>query len=301
MTRCAAPAIRHLVIVGVGLIGGSFSLALQRACAIERITGVGRSPDNLRVAQARGIVHDWTHDVTEAVSDADFVLLATPVGSADAMLATIAPHLPEDAILSDVGSTKQSVIEAARRHLPDLTRFVPAHPLAGTEHSGAGAAFSELFQERWCLMTPLAGITDVGALDRVRAWWEAVGARVMCMDAEEHDELLAAVSHLPHVAAYAVVNCVSTLEKGGHDPFQFAAGGFRDFTRIASSSPEMWRDIALCNRRALLRKIDALQEALGEMRDALAHEDAEALLRLFSSARDARERWLDRYGMRGER
>ncbi len=291
------PAISRLAIIGVGLIGGSFSLALQRQLEIGHIVGVGRGAENLKTAQQRGIIHSWTHDPCEAVKGADVVMLATSVASTGALLQRIAPALSPETIVTDVGSTKQSVMAEAQRYLPDVSRFVPAHPLAGTEHAGAAAAFAELYDGRWCLLTPDA-TTDAQAVNHVEAWWQAAGAKVLRMAAAEHDDLLAAVSHLPHMAAYAVVNSVAALERDQHDPFQFAAGGFRDFTRIASSSPEMWRDIALCNRQALLHKLDALQDELRAIRQALADGDGETLLAHFTAARDAREAWLNNYGLK---
>jgi|UPI0003782E19 prephenate dehydrogenase len=285
--------LRHLVIIGVGLIGGSFSLALQRTLPIERITGVGRNASNLACAQQRGIIHAGTHDAAAAVADADAVFIAAPVAAYAEIFATIAKSVPAHAIITDAGSTKQSVIRDAHAHLPHIERFVAGHPLAGTEKSGANAGFAELFQGRKCILTPEAGITDETAVHTVKQWWQATGAQVMQMDAAEHDHLLAAVSHLPHMAAYAVVNTVSALEQGTHDPFHFAAGGFRDFTRIASSSPAMWRDIALCNREALLHTMDGLQQELTHIRSALEASDGNALLHHFTAAQQARETWLN--------
>ncbi|MDQ6975681.1 MAG: prephenate dehydrogenase/arogenate dehydrogenase family protein [Mariprofundaceae bacterium] len=287
--------INHLVIIGVGLIGGSFSLAIQRNTQIERITGVGRNQKNLECARKRGIIQYCSQDARKAVCDADVVFIAAPVASYADILAQISDVLPASAIVTDAGSTKQSVINDAHKQLKNIEYFVPAHPLAGTEQSGAGAAFADLFEDRWCILTPEENITDPVACQTVSDWWRACGANVMAMHPSEHDDLLAAVSHLPHLAAYAVVNTVSKLKKGTHDPFQFAAGGFRDFTRIASSSPTMWRDIALCNRDALLHKLDALKKELDTMHQALKERDGDSLLVQFEAARLARETWLKAY------
>jgi len=283
--------IKHLVVIGTGLIGGSLALALKRAGCVERVTGVGRSAENLKEAVRLGVIDDFSHDIAAAVSDVDMVLLAVPVAACDQVFAALATSLPDKAIVTDAGSTKQSVMASAERYLSDVSCFVPAHPIAGTEHSGAAAAFAELFENKKCILTPNEQ-TDTKAVMQVQAMWEAVGARVKIMSAAEHDDVLAAVSHLPHLAAFAIVNAVG---KSDH-AFRFAAGGFRDFTRIASSSPEMWRDIALCNQQSIVDKIDALQEELTVLRNALNTHDGDALLDKFTSAKQARDIWMSKYG-----
>ncbi|ATX81443.1 prephenate dehydrogenase [Mariprofundus ferrinatatus] len=295
MSATAKPSIGHLVIVGVGLIGGSFSLALKRAGLVGRVTGVGRSRDNLELAQRLGIVDAWTHDVGEAVRDADVVLLAVPMSAFESVFADMAASLSDHAVVTDAGSTKQSAIAAARKFLPNPSRFIAAHPIAGTEQSGAGAAFAELFEKRLCVLAPDPD-SDPDALALVKALWHQVGSRVVCMGAAEHDDFLAAVSHLPHLAAFALVNAVRRQSYEGHDPFRFAAGGFRDFTRIASSSPEMWRDIALCNSDALVKQIDAFQAELSGLREALMAADGESIMNEFKAAKEAREKWLAEHG-----
>jgi prephenate dehydrogenase len=284
-------SIKHLVVVGVGLIGGSLSLALKRAGLVQRVTGVGRSRENLELACELGVIDDWTHDLAEAVRDADMVLLAVPMTAYDGLFKAMADVLPAHAIVTDAGSTKQSAIAAAGRHLPNPGRFVAAHPIAGTEHSGAAAAFAELFEDHLCILTP-DDQTDVEALAAVKSMWLATGCHIREMDAAVHDDALAGVSHLPHLAAFALVNAVS--RQAGDDPFEFAAGGFRDFTRIASSSPAMWRDIALCNKQALMGKIDALQHELTVLRDALEAGDGERLLQEFEAAKHARDTWVNK-------
>jgi len=283
--------IKHLVVIGTGLIGGSVALALKRAGCVERITGVGRSVENLEEAVRLGVIDGFEHDIATAVADADMVLVAVPVAACDQVFSALAKSLPDTAIVTDAGSTKQSVMVSAEKHLKYVSQFVPAHPIAGTEHSGAAAAFAELFEDKKCILTP-SKQTDAKALQQVQLMWEAVGSRVTMMSAAEHDDVLAAVSHLPHLAAFAIVNAVG---KSDH-AFRFAAGGFRDFTRIASSSPEMWRDIALCNQRAIVDKIDALQEELSALRDALNAHDGDALLGKFTSAKQARDTWMCKYG-----
>lgn len=290
--------IGHLVVIGVGLIGGSVARALRHAGVVERVTGVGRGRANLDRARELGIIDHWTHDIAEAVHDADMVLVAVPMGAYDRVFAELAASLPENALITDAGSTKQHAIEVAERHLPNPARFVPAHPIAGTEQSGAEASFAELFEDRLCILTPLKGC-DEQAVTTVEAMWKATQSRIIRMDAASHDDLLAAVSHLPHLAAFALVNAVRKQGKSSaeaDDPFRFAAGGFRDFTRIASSSPEMWRDIAISNAPALTQKIDALQAELADMRGALTSGDGDKLLEAFAAAKAARDAWLEKHG-----
>jgi len=287
--------VKHLVVIGVGLIGGSVARALKHAGFVGHVTGVGRSRENLDRARELGIIDHWTHDIAEAVHDADVVLVAVPMGAYDRVFAELAISLPKGALVTDAGSTKQHAIDVARRHLPDPSLFVPAHPIAGTEQSGAEASFAELFEDRSCILTPEPS-TSLKAFDKVKALWSATGSHVIEMDARQHDDLLAAVSHLPHLAAFALVNAVRKQGDEQHDPFKFAAGGFRDFTRIASSSPEMWRDIAISNRPALVKEIDALQAELVEMKKALINGDGDKLLKLFSAAKKARDEWLEKHG-----
>jgi len=288
--------INHLVVIGVGLIGGSLARALRHAGRVDRVTGVGRGRENLDRARELGIIDHWTHDVAEAVHDADMVLVAVPMGAYDRVFAELASSLPANALVTDAGSTKQHAIDVALKHLPNPSRFVPAHPIAGTEQSGAEASFAELFEDRLCIITPMAD-ADEEAVSKIEAMWRATGARLERMDAASHDDFLAAVSHLPHLAAFALVNAVrGQAGDEAHDPFRFAAGGFRDFTRIASSSPEMWRDIALSNSQALVEKIDALQAELAGMKTALNSGDGEKLLERFAAAKQARDAWLDKHG-----
>jgi len=282
--------IKHLVIIGTGLIGGSLALALRQAGVVERITGVGRSAENLKQAMQLGVVDDVSHDAAAAVVDADVVLLAVPVGAYAAVFADIAEHLRADTIVTDVGSTKQSVLAAARQYLKYPNQFVAGHPIAGTEHSGVAAALVSLFQNKMCILTPDTQ-TNIGALAQVTAMWQCVGANVQSMDARSHDGLLASVSHLPHLAAFSIVNAVRQCHQGDA-AFRFAAGGFRDFTRIASSSPTMWRDIALCNSAAIVENIDALQAELSQLKHALQAGDGDVLLGKFESAKHARDAWL---------
>jgi prephenate dehydrogenase len=281
--------IDKLAIVGTGLIGGSFAQALKQAGAVREVLGVGRNPARLTVARELGLI-DRAVDWDEA-GQADCILLALPVGETETVLQQLGPHLKTGAIVTDAGSTKVNVVEAARAALgARFADFVPGHPIAGSEQSGPGAARADLYQGRKVVLTPQAD-TRADALATVRALWEAAGAQVETLDAALHDRVFAAVSHLPHLAAFALVDELAQ-RADGETFFRFAASGFRDFTRIAGSSPEMWRDIALGNRDALLIELDAYVAALQGLRGAVSAEDAEALLAIFSRARAAREHWM---------
>lgn len=287
----AKPRIGKLVVIGVGLIGGSFALALKRARAVKRVVGVGRTRANLADALKRRIIDESSQDAARAVRDADFVMLATPVGQMAAVMTAVAPNLPAHAVVTDAGSTKRDVVACARRFLGrHYARFVPGHPIAGTEKSGAAAAFPELFRDRNVILTPQPE-TAPRATALVRRAWETCGARVTRLEAGEHDAILAAVSHLPHVIAYALVDMLAGRRNAAR-LFGLSAGGLRDTVRIAGSSPEMWADICSANRDALLAVLEDYESKLEEMRAAIAGGDAEELKRLFTRARSARERWL---------
>jgi prephenate dehydrogenase len=289
--------IGKLVVVGVGLIGGSCALALKAANAIGTVVGVGRTRANLDTALERGVVDraltidsDW---VSEA-ADADVVLLATPVAQYPALLRALWGSVGARTIVTDAGSTKQDVIAAARVALDDaFARFVPAHPIAGTENTGAKASFATLFRDRNVVLTPLAD-TDAAATAAVASMWRACGARIRTLDAARHDAIFAAVSHLPHLIAFALVDELAA-RPDADDMFEFAASGFRDFTRIAGSSPEMWRDIALANRDALLGEVQTFRAALDRLASALATNDAPRLEATFARAAAARRDWAGRH------
>jgi prephenate dehydrogenase len=283
--------IEKLVIVGVGLIGGSFALALKAAGAVGRVIGVGRGSKNIARALDLTVIDAAGGLDAATLTDAGLVLLAVPVGQMPSVMRALAPLLGGRTVVTDAGSTKQDVIEMARRELGgSLARFVPGHPIAGTEKSGAEAAFAGLYRGRKVVLTPLAE-NDPDAVALVRGAWERCGARVFEMKPEEHDAVLASVSHLPHALAFVLVDLIAQ-QVNAKQLFSYAAGGFRDFTRIASSSPEMWRDICLANRKALLAEIDRYRGGLDEIRAILERGDAKAIEALFSRARDARDRWL---------
>ena len=283
--------IDRLVIIGVGLIGGSFALALKKANAVKHVTGVGRTRKNLNIALKLGVIDEISLDAAHAVRDADMVLIGTPVGQMAGVMKTIAPHLGAKTIVTDGGSTKQDVIACARKHLGvHFANFVPAHPMAGTENSGAAAAFADLYRGRKVILVPQTE-TSARAVRAVRAAWTACGANVVRLRAREHDEILAAVSHLPHVAAFALMGTLAQ-RKDARRILGFSAGGLRDMVRISGSSPEMWRDIFLANRIALLADIDKYMDEIKILRASLKSRNGEALQARFEQARHARERWL---------
>ena len=282
--------LNKLLIFGVGLIGGSLALALKRAHAVQHIVGIGRAGDSLQPALDLGVIDEATHDLESALADADMVVIATPVAQIPAILTTIAPHLGPHTVVTDVGSTKSDVLRQARAALPaHFERFVAGHPIAGAEKSGVAAAHPELFHNRNVVLTP-ATETNSQALDAVSRMWQAAGANICSMDAATHDHIFAAVSHLPHLLAFALVDGLSR-RANAEQLFDFAASGFRDFTRIAGSSPEMWRDISLANRDALLSELDAYQTELEQMRELLHQSDGAGLKALFERASQARNAW----------
>lgn len=284
------PAFQKIVIFGVGLIGGSFSLALRKAGAVTEVVGFGRSAATLEQAKQLGIIDRSGSDVAREVGDADLVLLATPVAQMAALFARIAPHLGAHTLVTDGGSTKGDVVEAARANLGDkLAQFVPAHPIAGAEKSGAAAALVDLYQGKRVVLTPLPE-SSPESVARVRKAWELCGANVSELTAQQHDEVFAAVSHLPHLLSFALVHDLA--QRDNRDQLlSFAASGFRDFTRIAASSPEMWRDICMANRDALLDELGRYMAELKNIHEALADADAAKLEEIFSLAREVRSNW----------
>ncbi len=285
--------INKLVIIGVGLIGGSFALALKKAGAVKHVVGVGRTRKNLATALKLGVIDEISNDAAAAVRDADLVLIGTPVGQMAGVMKRIAPHLNGKTVVTDGGSTKQDVIACARRHLgAHFANFVPAHPMAGTEHSGAAAAFAELYRGRKVIVVPQSE-TSPRALRLVRAAWLTCGAKVVRLQAGEHDDILAAVSHLPHAVAFALMGMLAKRKDARH-VLGFSAGGLRDTVRISGSSPEMWRDIFLANRPALLGVIDKYLFEIKYLRKCLQARDGDALQAAFEAARAAREHWLVR-------
>lgn len=288
MSAGAATLFERVAIVGVGLIGGSFGLALKAAKACREVVGIGRSRANLEVARARGAIDS----IASEVPDCDLVLVAAPVAQFPVLFKNLSRgNLSERTLITDAGSTKRDVVAAARTALGSgIERFVPAHPIAGSEKSGAEAATADLFKGKRVILTPLAENTRE-SIARIEAVWAACGAQVSTMDVQEHDAVLGTVSHLPHLLAYALAQDVAT-RKNAARLFEIAGAGFRDFTRLASSSPEMWRDICLANRDLLLADVALFESKLAEMKKHLSEGNAAALERMFEQARDARDRWL---------
>lgn len=286
--------LNKVLIFGVGLIGGSLALALKKAGVATHIVGIGRNQDSLKTALSLGVIDEAQTDIAQAMHGADIVVIATPVAQTPEILAAIAPHLKADTIITDAGSTKSDiagyVANAAKNLTPALlSQFVGGHPIAGAEKSGVSAANADLFFGKNVVLTPNEQ-TSKQALSKVRALWEATGANVSEMSAEAHDQIFAAVSHLPHLLAFALVDDLAN-RKNSQQLFDFAASGFRDFTRIAGSSPEMWRDISLANREALLSELEAYQSELKLLQKLLENKDGAGLEALFESASNARNAW----------
>ena len=286
----------RVLIAGVGLIGGSLGLAAKTRGLVREAVGFGRTEANLKIALDRGLIDRYTFDPAEAARGTDLVLLAVPVEATGPVVRSFLPHLSAGCIVTDAGSVKKPIVDTLDALLPPTIHGVAAHPIAGTEHAGAGAAFETLFDGSLCVLTP-TDATDRGALARVRALWEGVGMRVEEMDAAVHDRLLAQVSHLPHLIAFSVMNGLldtfgSPEADGGTavDPLAYAGSAFADLTRVAASPVEMWRDICLANREALLEAITGFERALAGMKAAVSARDADALSAAIERARQERKR-----------
>lgn len=282
--------LKKLVIFGVGLIGGSLALALKKQADAPVCIGIGRNQANLEQALALNIIDEIGTDIPSALKNADMVLIAAPVAQTKNILHSIQPHLSSNTVVTDAGSTKTDVLAMAQEVLgAQANQFVGGHPIAGAEKSGATAAMADLYIDKNVVLTPTAE-TDSDALRKVRDLWQLCGAKVIEMPAERHDGIFATVSHLPHLLAFALVEDIASRDNAD-ELFQFAASGFRDFTRIAGSSPEMWRDISFANKTALLKEITSYEKALAKLKQTLAEEDSAALQALFERASKARNDW----------
>lgn len=284
--------IHRLAIIGLGLIGGSLARALRAAGEVGEVVGCGRSRSNLERGVELGVIDRYTHAPEEAVRGADMVFVAVPLGAISDVFAAIKDSMASDAVVTDGGSVKGSVVADAVKVFGDMPgNLVPGHPIAGTEKSGVEASFADLYRNRRVILTPVA-TTDPVALDRVERMWRICGAEVTCMDVAHHDEVLAATSHLPHMLAFSLVDTLARMEEKV-EIFRYAAGGFRDFTRIASSNPVMWRDICVANREALSGMLKRFANELHDLADALEDKEGEALLEIFQRAKAARDRYVD--------
>lgn len=284
--------IRRLTVIGVGLIGGSLARALREHRAVGEVVGCGRGRDNLERAVQLGVIDRYELDPGRAVQGADLVFIAVPLGSMRNIFAALRDQLAPDAVVTDGGSVKGCVVQDAEAVFGGVPPFlVPGHPIAGTEHSGVEASFASLYRDRRVILTPLA-TTDPAALERVSAMWRLCGAEVTQMEVHHHDEVLAATSHLPHMLAYSLVDSLARMREND-EIFRYAAGGFRDFTRIASSSPVMWRDICLANHEALAAMLATFTQELRDLAAALQRQDGQELLEIFSRAKAARDRYVD--------
>jgi prephenate dehydrogenase len=282
------PLINRLAIIGVGLIGGSLARILREKGEVGEVVGIGRGAANLQRAVELGVIDRYEHDPVAGVAGADMVFIATPVCTIAAVTAAISGALMPGAIVTDGGSVKEEIVSACAPLLPSGRHFVGGHPIAGTEKSGVEASFSTLYLGKRCIITPTAS-TDNTSLEKVCRMWQIAGSEVVLMDPVKHDKVVAAISHLPHMVAYSLVNAVAAYDGCDENILKYSAGGFRDFTRIASSDPVMWRDIALQNRVAILEMMDFFAAKHAELRVLVDNGDAAGLERFFTSSREHRE------------
>lgn len=277
-----------VAIIGVGLIGGSLAMILRQKQIATHIIGIGRGIKNLERAKELGVVDEFTQDIKQGVNDADIVIVATPVCSITGIIKDIIPFLKKGTIITDVGSVKQAIVKEVEKFIPEDICFVGGHPIAGTENAGVEAAFLTLFKGKKCILTPTER-TDKKALWKIKSIWEAGGSNVILMDAEKHDRILAIISHLPHIVAYSLVNTVADIKDFTENILTYSAGGFKDFTRIASSPPEMWRDICLLNRDAIIDVIKRFQTDLSKLERLINDKDANGIFKEFERAKTVRD------------
>ncbi len=278
----------RIALIGIGLIGSSIAYDVKRLGIAKEVVISTRSADTLKRAEELGLGDRYLQSAAEAVKGADLVIVSVPVGASGSVAKEIAATLMPGAIVTDVGSTKASVIAQMQPHIPEGVHFIPGHPLAGTEKSGPDAGFAGLFEQRWCIFTPVAG-TDPAALAKLRHFWEALGARVDEMDPQHHDKVLAIVSHLPHIIAYNIVGTADDLEAVTEsEVIKYSASGFRDFTRLAASDPTMWRDVCLHNKDAILEMLSRFSEDLAYLQRAIRWGEGDKLFELFTRTRAIR-------------
>ena len=284
----STPIYDTIALIGIGLIGSSISHAARRAGLCRRLVGHAKSEATRATALRLGLVEQAYDTAAEAVKEADLVILCVPVGACGSVAKEIGPHLKPGATITDVGSVKGTIVRDVGPFVPEGVHFIPGHPIAGTEHSGPESGFAELFDNRWCILTPVAG-SDDAAVDKLRAFWRGLGSNVELMDADHHDMVLAITSHVPHLIAFNIVNTARHLERvTDTEVIKFSAGGFRDFTRIAASDPTMWRDVFLNNREAVLEMLGRFAEDLAHLQRSIRYGDGDDLFKLFSEARQTR-------------
>jgi cyclohexadieny/prephenate dehydrogenase len=282
------PPFKRVALIGIGLIGSSISHALRRGRLADEIVGHAKTEATRNTALKLGLISKAYATAAEAVAGADLVVLCVPVGACGPIAAEIGPHLAQGAIVTDVGSVKGAIVRDVAPHIPTGVHFVPGHPIAGTEQSGPESGFAELFDQRWCVITPTPN-SDPAAVERLRWLWEAMGSHVEVMSPEHHDLVLAITSHVPHLIAFNIVNTAAHLERvTDSEVIKFSAGGFRDFTRIAASDPTMWRDVFLNNKEAVLEMLARFSEDLSELQRAIRFADGDGLFKRFSAARTIR-------------
>ena len=287
------PLFDKIALIGIGLIGSSLARVIRRENLARHIAISTRSRTTLDRAEELKLGDSYTTDARDAVRDADLVIISVPVGSSGEVAEQIAPALKQGAILTDVGSTKSSVISQMKPHIPEGVHFIPGHPLAGTEKSGPDAGFAELFENRWCIFTPLPD-TDTAALDKLSEFWRRCGSNIDTMDPEHHDKVLAIVSHLPHIIAYNIVGTADDLQTvTKSEVIKYSASGFRDFTRLAASDPTMWRDVCLHNKDAILEMLGRFSEDLAFLQRAIRWGDGDKLFDLFTRTRAVRRSIID--------
>ena len=283
----------RIALIGIGLIGSSIARVIRREGLAGEVVISTRSEATLKRAEELGLGHSYTTSAAQAVAGADLVIVSVPVGSSGVVAEQIAPALKSGAIVTDVGSTKASVIAQMQPHLPEHIHFIPGHPLAGTEKSGPDAGFAELFENRWCILTPVDG-TNAAAIEQLSAFWRACGSDVDTMDPQHHDMVLAMVSHLPHIIAYNIVGTADDLQTvTKSEVIKYSASGFRDFTRLAASDPTMWRDVCLHNKDAILEMLSRFSEDLASLQRAIRWGDGEKLFDMFTRTRDVRRSIID--------
>ena len=277
----------HIAIAGLGLIGGSLARDIRQLGLAATITGFGRNPERLKKAREIGLIDAWHTDSAQGIAQADLIIIGTPVRRIPQQILEILPHVQQGAIITDVGSVKTAIVEQVEQRIPPSVFFIGGHPIAGTENSGFESSVGGLFKNRPCVLTP-TDKTDQHALEKVKKFWQAVGAHVVLMDIITHDMIFAGISHLPHMVAFSLVNAVTDMENFEKQILQYSAGGFRDFTRIAASDPVMWRDIALMNKDHILNAINFFEKSLAQLKHSIAAGDAPLIEQFFKKSHDTR-------------